>query len=181
MLLLDVDDERVEGVVDDTQTTVAELGGDSAPSVVAPLQERQAITQVIDAIVAVMIGLLAVAVVIALVGVANTLTLSVIERRREHGMLRSVGVTGGQLRGMLAAEGVLIAVVGALIGMAIGVFTGFVGSAILLGATPGYTFSVDWRVMAGCLAVAIVAGLLASVAPARSAVRVPVVVALAAE
>ena len=181
MLLLDVDDERVDGVVDDTQTTVAELGGDSAPSVVAPLQERQAITQVIDAIVAVMIGLLAVAVVIALVGVANTLTLSVIERRREHGMLRSVGVTGGQLRGMLAAEGVLIAVVGALIGMAIGVFTGFVGSAILLGATPGYTFSVDWRVMAGCLAVAIVAGLLASVAPARSAVRVPVVVALAAE
>lgn len=181
MLLLDVDDERVDGVVDDTQTTVAELGGDSAPSVVAPLQERQAITQVIDAIVAVMIGLLAVAVVIALVGVANTLTLSVIERRREHGMLRSVGVTGGQLRGMLAAEGMLIAVVGALIGMAIGVFTGFVGSAILLGATPGYTFSVDWRVMAGCLAVAIVAGLLASVAPARSAVRVPVVVALAAE
>ena len=138
-------------------------------------------TRVIDAVVAVMIGLLAVAVVIALVGVANTLTLSVIERRREHGMLRSVGVTGRQLRGMLAAEGVLISVAGAAIGILLGVLTGFAGATILLGSADGFVFALDWRVLLGTLAVAVVAGLIASVMPSRSAARVPVVVALAAE
>lgn len=181
MLLLNVDDERVDDVVLDVQRVVSEHGGDSAPSVAAPLQQRQNMTRVIDAVVAVMIGLLAVAVVIALVGVANTLTLSVIERRREHGMLRSVGVTGSQLRGMLAAEGVLISVAGAVIGILLGVLTGFAGSTILLGSADGFVFALDWRVLLGTLAVAVVAGLIASVVPSRSAARVPVVVALAAE
>ncbi len=181
MLLLNVDDERVDDVVLDVQRVVSEHGGDSAPSVAAPLQQRQNMNRVIDAVVTVMIGLLAVAVVIALVGVANTLTLSVIERRREHGMLRSVGVTGSQLRGMLAAEGVLISVAGAVIGILLGVLTGFAGSTILLGSADGFVFALDWRVLLGTLAVAVVAGLIASVVPSRSAARVPVVVALAAE
>lgn len=181
LLLLNVDDEEVDDVVPDVQRVVSEHAGDSAPSVAAPLQERQSMTRVIDAVVAVMIGLLAVAVVIALVGVANTLTLSVIERRREHGMLRSVGVTGRQLRGMLAAEGVLISVAGAAIGILLGVLTGFAGATILLGSADSFVFALDWRVLLGTLAVAVVAGLIASVMPSRSAARVPVVVALAAE
>lgn len=181
LLLLNVDDEQVDDVVPDVQRVVSEHAGDSAPSVAAPLQERQSMTRVIDAVVAVMIGLLAVAVVIALVGVANTLTLSVIERRREHGMLRSVGVTGRQLRGMLAAEGVLISVAGAAIGILLGVLTGFAGATILLGSADSFVFALDWRVLLGTLAVAVVAGLIASVMPSRSAARVPVVVALAAE
>lgn len=181
MLLLNVDDERADDVVPDVQRVVSEHAGDSAPSVAAPLQERQSMTRVIDAVVAVMIGLLAVAVVIALVGVANTLTLSVIERRREHGMLRSVGVTGRQLRGMLAVEGVLISVAGAAIGILLGVLTGFTGATILLGGADSFVFALDWRVLLGTLAVAVVAGLIASVMPSRSAARVPVVVALAAE
>ncbi len=181
LLLLNVDDEQVDDVVPDVQQVVSEHAGDSAPSVSAPLQERQRMTRVIDAVVAVMIGLLAVAVVIALVGVANTLTLSVIERRREHGMLRSVGVTGRQLRGMLAAEGVLISVAGAAIGILLGVLTGFAGATILLGSADSFVFALDWRVLLGTLAVAVVAGLIASVMPSRSAARVPVVVALAAE
>lgn len=181
ILLLNVDDEQVDDVVPDVQRVVSEHAGDSAPSVAAPLQERQSMTRVIDAVVAVMIGLLAVAVVIALVGVANTLTLSVIERRREHGMLRSVGVTGRQLRGMLAAEGVLISVAGAAIGILLGVLTGFAGATILLGSADSFVFALDWRVLLGTLAVAVVAGLIASVMPSRSAARVPVVVALAAE
>lgn len=181
MLLLNVDDERADDVVPDVQRVVSEHAGDSAPSVAAPLQERQSMTRVIDAVVAVMIGLLAVAVVIALVGVANTLTLSVIERRREHGMLRSVGVTGRQLRGMLAAEGVLISVAGAAIGILLGVLTGFAGATILLSGADSFVFALDWRVLLGTLAVAVVAGLIASVMPSRQAARVPVVVALAAE
>lgn len=181
LLFLNVDDEEVDDVVPDVQRVVSEHAGDSAPSVAAPLQERQNMTRVIDAVVAVMIGLLAVAVVIALVGVANTLTLSVIERRREHGMLRSVGVTGRQLRGMLAAEGVLISVAGAVIGILLGVLTGFAGATILLGSADSFVFALDWRVLLGTLAVAVVAGLIASVMPSRSAARVPVVVALAAE
>ena len=70
--------------------------------------------KVIDTILAVIIGLLAVAVVIALIGVANTLSLSVIERRRESATLRAIGLSRSQLRWMLAIEGMLIAGVGAL-------------------------------------------------------------------
>lgn len=144
------------------------------------IEVQESITQVIDVLLAVMLGLLGVAVVISLVGVANTLSLSVIERRREHGTLRALGVIKGQVRQMLAVEGVLIALSGAVIGIALGLICGFAGSAVLLSFT-NYKFEVDWLVMLGAVAIAIFAGLVASVLPSRSALRVPVVEALATE
>src|SRR5690625_7278464 len=78
---------------------------------------------------------LPIAVLIALVGVANTLSLSVLERRRESAMLRAVGLTRGQLRGMLAVEGVFIAGAGALIGAVAGFAHAWDGSGVTLYGT----------------------------------------------
>ncbi|SDL79128.1 FtsX-like permease family protein [Tessaracoccus oleiagri] len=180
-MLVDVDDTRASEVVADVQDAVSDANPEAPPNMVAPVEVRATFGQVIDALLAVLIGLLGVAVVIALVGVANTLSLSVIERRREHGVLRAVGVTQPQLRQLLAVEGVLISTAGALIGIALGLATGFAGTAIILGSSAEFRFGLDWRVTLGCVVIALVAGLLASVVPARTATRVPVVAALATE
>ena len=79
-----------------------------------------------------MVGLLAVAVVIALIGVTNTLSLSVIERTRESATLRAIGLWKEQLRGMLAVEGMLIAGVGAMLGILLGLLFGWAGATTAL-------------------------------------------------
>ena len=143
--------------------------------------EREQYEQIIDTLLAIVVGLLGVAVVIALIGVANTLSLSVIERRREHALLRATGLTRGQLRGVLASEGLLIAGVGAVLGAVLGLVYGWAGTAVILGGTGDVVLAVPWLSLLGVGAVAALAGLLASVLPARSAVRTPPVAALAAE
>ena len=150
------------------------------PWVSGPAAERVVFEQVIDTLLAIVVGLLGVAVVIALIGVANTLSLSVIERRRESAVLRAIGLTRGQLRGMLAVEGVFLAVVGVLIGAVFGVLCGWSGAGILFGQTGGLALAVPWAHLGVIVVVAVLAGLVASVLPARSAVRTPPVAALAA-
>lgn len=179
MLIADIDETDVEGLVNRLTDAVVSAGGDAPAQVQVPLLERMEIDRVVNALLTVLLVLLGVAVVIALVGVANTLTLSVLERRREHGTLRSLGVTRGQLRGMLAVEGALIALGGVVIGILLGLVTGFAGATILLGTTTGFTFAIHWLVLGGTVVIAVLAGFVASVAPARTALRVPVVVALA--
>ena len=83
-------------------------------------------------------GMLAMAIVIALLGIANTLALSIMERKREIGLLRAVGMTRRQVRRMIRWEAVLIAVFGAVIGMIVGVGLGVaVVAAIGSGITAG--------------------------------------------
>ncbi|MPV39202.1 FtsX-like permease family protein, partial [Georgenia subflava] len=155
------------------QDAVAEVSDSAAPFVTGAAVEREGYTQIIDTLLAIVIGLLGVAVVIALIGVANTLSLSVIERRHEHALLRAVGMTRGQLRGTLVVEGLLIAAVGTGLGMVLGLLYGWAGSAVLLGGTGGLALVVPWPHLGAVAVVALVAGLAASVLPARSAVRTP--------
>jgi putative ABC transport system permease protein len=141
--------------------------------------ERAAFNQVLDVMLLVVTGLLAVAVLIALVGVANTLSLSVLERTRESSLLRALGLTTAQLRGMLALEAVLVAGVAALIGTVLGVLYGWLGARSALGPFGDVVPSLPWLQLAAVLAVAVVAGLLASVLPARRAARLSPVEGLA--
>ncbi|MCL2595060.1 MAG: FtsX-like permease family protein [Promicromonosporaceae bacterium] len=143
--------------------------------------ERAEYETVINTALGVVVGLLAVAVVIALIGVANTLSLSVLERRRESATLRAIGVTRGQLRGMLAVEGALIAGVGAVTGISLGLVYGWAGSLAALGVMGEVALSVPWRDVALVAMIALGAGLVASVAPGRSAVRPSPVAALGTE
>lgn len=134
--------------------------------------ERAVITGVLDVLVLVTTGLLGVAVLIAVVGIANTLSLSVIERQREHALLRGMGLTRGQMRAMLVTEGVLLAVVSAGLGLVLGaVYAGFGIQTLLPEDTP-VQLMVPWATVGIIVGVALLAGALASVLPARKAARV---------
>lgn len=161
--------------------TAASRSESSAVMVTGAAAARAAYQQVIDTLLAIVVGLLGVSVVIALVGVANTLSLSVIERRRESATLRAIGLSRRQLRGSLAAEGMIIAGVGALAGTVLGTVYGWAGAHIVLNAVGRTPFVVAWREVTLVLVVAVVAGLVASVLPARGAVRTSPVEALTVE
>lgn len=160
---------------------VKELLSDTPVQVMGAALERAAFEDIVDTMLAVVLGLLAAAVVIALIGVANTLSLSVLERRRESATLRAIGLTRGQLRASLAFEGCLIAGVGAVLGMLLGLAYGWTGSMTIMRALGDVSLEVPWRDLGVALVVAVVAGLLASVLPARSAARTSPVEALAVE
>jgi putative ABC transport system permease protein len=140
--------------------------------------ERSAYQQIIDAILAIVVGLLAVAVLIALIGVANTLSLSVMDRTRENAVLRAIGLSKAQLRATLAVEGVVIAGVGAVLGVVLGLVYGWAGATTALSVLGTVPLVVPWTELAVVLGVALVAGLVASVVPARAAVRTHPMVAL---
>ncbi|WP_344325365.1 FtsX-like permease family protein [Aeromicrobium halocynthiae] len=108
--------------------------------------------------------------VLGLLGVANTVGLSVLERRREHALLRALGLTRRQLRRVLAAEGLLLALVAALLGTGIGVLYGWLGLATVIAPTlPSAGLVVPWGQLTTIVVVAAVAGLAACVLPARRA------------
>jgi putative ABC transport system permease protein len=143
------------------------------------LQARATEDQLLRTLTWSVLGLLGVAVVIALIGIANTLGLSVLERAREHAMLRALGLTRGQLRRMLAAEAMLLSVVATLLGTLIGVGFAWVGyETFVKRALSDATMQVPWPSLGGVVLVAALAGLLAAVLPARQAVRVTPAVGL---
>ncbi|MFF2451570.1 ABC transporter permease [Isoptericola sp. NPDC058082] len=173
------DPSDAASVVPSIQDAVADT--EAPADVMGAAVERAGFQQVIDTALGIVVGLLAAAVVIALIGVANTLSLSVIERRRESATLRAIGLSKGQLRGMLAVEGLLIALVGAVLGVLLGLVYGWAGAAAALGWAGTPVIVVPWRDVLVMLVVAAVAGLVASVAPARTAVKTSPVEALASE
>lgn len=142
---------------------------------------RAIYSQVIQTLLLIMTGLLAVAVLIAVIGIGNTLALSVIERTRENALLRALGLTKGQLRGMLSAESVLIALSAAALGVLLGIGYGYLGSAALLSPLGQAQFALPWLALAVVVVAAIVAGFLASVLPVRRAARLSPIQGLAVD
>lgn len=137
------------------------------------LQDRAYVDLQLDVLVGAVLGLLGVGVAIALVGIANTVGLSVLERGREHALLRALGLTRRQLRRVLGAEGLLLAVVAALLGTTLGVVYGWLGVRTLVEpAVPAVSTIVPWGQLVAVVAAAAVAGLAACVLPARRASRV---------
>lgn len=160
---------------------VREALSEDSLMVMSPASQRAEFEQVINAMLATIVGLLAVAVVIAVIGVANTLSLSVIERRRESATLRAIGLSKAQLRRMLAVEGMLIAAVGAVLGIVIGLAFGWAGAVSSLSMMGDVALVVPWAELVIAFVAALLAGLVASVAPARTALKASPVEALAAE
>jgi putative ABC transport system permease protein len=125
-------------------------------------------------------GLLALAVVIALIGIANTLALSIHERTRELGLLRAVGTTRGQLRSMVRSESLVISLLGAVQGLVLGVLFGWAIVAAL--HSQGITHQVFPVVQLLVLAaLAGLAGIVAAIAPSRRAARLDVLHAVTTE
>jgi putative ABC transport system permease protein len=125
-------------------------------------------------------ALLVLAVIIALLGIVNTLALSVAERTREIGLLRAIGMRRAQLGQMIAAESVIIAVIGAVLGTALGLALGAVLAAAFT-RSQGITVVIPAGQIVIYIVAAAVAGLLAAIAPARRAARMNTLAAIAAE
>jgi putative ABC transport system permease protein len=143
-------------------------------------QERASTAATLGTLVTLATALLAVAVLIAIVGIGNTLGLSVLERTRESALLRTLGLQRRQLRQMVAVEAVLLAAVGAVAGIVLGVGYGIAGSLATVGsAGRAAVIALPWGQIALVLAVALVAGLVAAVLPAAKAARVVPAAALA--
>ena len=134
----------------------------------------------VDQLLALVYALLALAIVIALLGIGNTLALSIFERTRELGVLRAVGMTRSQLRSTIRWESVIIALQGTLLGVVIGLFFGWVMVQAL--ADQGIdTFKVPFGSLGVVVVLAALAGVLAAVAPSRRAAKLNVLRAIAAE
>lgn len=124
--------------------------------------------------------MLVLAIVIALMGIANTTSLSVHERTRELGLLRAVGQTRSQVRAMVRWESVITAVLGTVGGLALGVFLGWV--LVDAAAAQGIgSFAAPAGQLVIVLLVGALAGLLAGLRPARQAARMPTIRAITAE
>ena len=141
---------------------------------------RQQAETGVNALLGLIFGLLGLAVVIALFGITNTLSLSVIERTRELGLLRAVGMSRSQVRRMVRWESVIIALFGTLLGATVGI--GFGWAVVRALEEDGLTsFAVPWGQIAIALVVAALAGVVAAIFPARRAARVDVLSAIAYE
>jgi putative ABC transport system permease protein len=139
---------------------------------------KQSVTEEIDRILNLIYGLLALAVVIALIGVANTLALSVHERTREIGLLRAVGMTRSQVKASVRWESVMIALLGTVLGAGLAV-AGAWGIVQALAKEGVTTFTVPVAHLSLIVVIAIVAGVVAAMGPARRAARLDVLAAIA--
>uniref|UniRef100_UPI002609BBB2 ABC transporter permease n=1 Tax=Nocardioides sp. TaxID=35761 RepID=UPI002609BBB2 len=142
-------------------------------TVAGDYDKRSFITRQVRVISVAVVGLLGVAVVIALIGVGNTLGLSVVERTRENSLLRAMGLTRGQLRATLAWEGVLLSLAATLIGIVVGVGFALVGVEVLIGSLSVDTsIAVPWAALVVMVVVAVLAGVVASLVPSRRAAQI---------
>ena len=138
------------------------------------LQQRSQLDQVLTVMLGITLGLLALAVVISVIGVANTMTLSVNERRRENAMLRALGLSRKQLRRMISAEAVLITLGAVVLGILGGVFIGSVSAKVVLAATDQkveFVPDLPYLGLALILLVGLASALVASALPAARSAR----------
>jgi putative ABC transport system permease protein len=138
------------------------------------------VTNTINGFLAFITGLLVFSVAIAVIGIVNTLVLSVIERTRELGLLRAVGLARRQMRNMIRVESIIVAVYGAVLGLIVGSGLGVaIVKALHKQGFDHLTFPVRTLVFLVLLAAAF--GLIAAIWPARRAARLDVLQAIATE
>ncbi|WP_329146305.1 ABC transporter permease [Streptomyces sp. NBC_01456] len=135
----------------------------------------------IDTIVNMVYGLLGMAVIIAVVGVVNTLAMSVFERTREIGMLRAIGLARTGIKQMVRLESVVISLFGAVLGIGLGIFLAWAGGSLVGSSFPTYEMVLPWGRLGLFLLIALVVGVLAALWPARRAARLNMLEAIGAE
>ncbi|MET7800943.1 ABC transporter permease [Streptomyces decoyicus] len=135
----------------------------------------------IETVLYIVYGLLGMAVVIAVVGVVNTLAMSVFERTREIGMLRAIGLARNGIKQMVRLESVVISLFGAVLGIGVGVFLSWAGGNLVSQGLPTYELLLPWGRLGLFLLIALVVGVLAALWPARRAARLNMLEAIGAQ
>jgi len=151
------------------------------PTAEAQSQEelKDSIEEELNGLLGVVYALLGLAVIVSLFGIVNTLALSIYERTRELGLLRAVGMSRRQVRRIVRYESVITALIGAVLGSVLGVVFAVVVSRPL--ADEGFTLSIPFGTLFVLLILAVIAGIVAAIGPARRASRLKVLEALAYE
>ncbi|OYD69161.1 ABC transporter permease [Rhodococcus sp. OK302] len=164
-----------------TTDRIIELARQEAPGsdVQGMTEMRSTLDSILDTMLMVVAGLLSVAVLIALIGVGNTMALSVLERRRESGLLRALGMTKKGIRAMLIWEALLVAGVASVIGVVFGLVFGVAGTASVFGIDDIALGAVPWVQLVAITLIGGICGVIASLLPARRAGMVSPVRALA--
>lgn len=168
------DDELVAATDEISRVAATFLPGSD---IVGAAESRQMLEKVLDTMLMIVGGLLSVAVVIALIGVGNTMALSVIERRRETAVLRAVGLSKAGVRSLLIREALIVAGVASVLGVVLGLVLGTAGTASVIGTSYVGLGSVPWWQLVVVVVTGGAAGVLASLIPARRASRVSPVAA----
>ncbi|MFO7701115.1 MAG: FtsX-like permease family protein [Acidimicrobiia bacterium] len=167
--------------LDEARTAVEELAAPFPNLQVQTTSEILATAEAqINGLLTIFSALLALAIIIAVLGITNTLALSIIERTREIGLLRAVGMARRQVRRMVRWEAVLIAVFGAILGMIAGIGLGWAVVTALADEGLG-TFSIPFGQLLVYIVIAAVAGVIAAIYPARKAARMNILEAIAYE
>ena len=154
------------------EALTSELDAVGASGDAAAAQHRAEFASMFQVALSVVLGLLAAAVVIAVIGVSNTLTLSVIERRREGALLRALGFTRAAMSRMITIESLLMTLIALIVGAGVGTFFGWVGTASMMPASANPVLSVPWTQIGLIGVAAVLAAVLASAIPARSMSRI---------
>jgi len=166
------------------QALRADLVAVAAPYVVlSVLNNAQYAAQLADQVnqlLVILYALLGLSIIIAILGIVNTLALSVIERTREIGLMRAVGLGRLQLAGILTIESVLTALFGTIIGLALGVAVAAAMPTVFSDAGLT-TVAIPWAQLAWMLLLAVGVGVLAALWPATRAARLPVLEAVASD
>ncbi|WKK21515.1 ABC transporter permease [Streptomyces olivoreticuli] len=126
-------------------------------------------------------GLLAMAVIVAVLGVVNTLAMSVFERSQEIGMLRAIGLDRKGIKRMVRLESLVIALFGGVLGIGLGVFFGWAAGELIGKSLATYELVLPWGRMAVFLLLAALVGVLAALWPARRAAKLNMLSAIKAE
>lgn len=143
-------------------------------------QFKQEQSEQVNTLLTLIYVLLALSVIVSLFGIVNTLVLSIYERTRELGMMRAIGTSRRQVRQMIRYESVITALIGGVLGLAIGVIGAVLVTTFALSGS-GFVQSIPVGTLVILLLVAGLAGLLAAQMPARRAARIDLLEALASE
>ncbi|MFD5041468.1 ABC transporter permease [Streptomyces sp. NPDC087894] len=157
------------------------LGDNPAMSVVDRQGIRDMFGGFINTALNIMYALLAMALIIAVLGVVNTLAMSVFERQQEIGMLRAIGLDRRRVKRMIRLEAVVISLFGAVVGVGLGTFLGWAIGKSLSASIPGYALVIPWDRLAIFLVLAGLVGVLASLWPARSGAKLNMLTAIKTE
>ncbi|WP_328538355.1 ABC transporter permease [Streptomyces sp. NBC_00344] len=163
------------------QALVNALGDNPAISVMNQQDIRNQFGGVINTALNIMYGLLAMALIIAVLGVINTLAMSVFERQQEIGMLRAIGLDRAKVKRMIRLEAVVISVFGAVIGIGLGSFLAWALGQTIKSSIPHYAMVMPWDRIGIFLLLAAFVGVLAALWPARSAARLNMLTAIKTE
>ena len=167
-----------EGGPSDENTAALEESLAAFPAAKVETREefKSSRTKPISEALKILYALLGLSIVVSLFGVINTLVLSVFERTRELGMLRAIGMTRRQVRRMIRHESVVTALIGATLGIVVGLFLAIVTTTAV--SQYGIVFAVPYGTLIAFVCVAILAGMLAAILPARRASKLDVLEAL---